>query len=212
MMENFGFIRKSRAQTVSRSRVDSASSGGGRKEANSPSLTRGSTPDSNNSDQENARLNKSPTKLKSFFKQLFKSGREDESNPTNNIRLKTFSTSVEESNEEIGNSLNRFLTLENEAVFEEYRKSSSFASNKYEFRELFGRAVESANFDSIGDFYYWYFSRSENIVELLISKREAEYNFTTDNKKLSDASYHVSMNWRFLREIYNCFAKLVIYY
>lgn len=209
MMENFGFIRKSRAQTVSRSRVDSASSG--RKEANSPSLTRGSTPDSNNSDQENARLNKSPTKLKSFFKQLFKSGKEDDSTPTNNIRLKTFSTSVEESNDEIGNSLNRFLTLENEAVFEEYRKSSSFASNKYEFRELFGRAVESANFDSIGDFYYWYFSRSENIVELLISKREAEYNFT-DNKKLSDASYHVSMNWRFLREIYNCFAKLVVYY
>ena len=69
-------------------------------------------------------------------------------------------------------------------------------------------------------FYCWNFSKSSNLVDLLITeKKNAKSTSTTPTTNSSqtllkselrkyDVTFHVLMNWRFMKEIYNSLLKL----
>lgn len=212
---------------LSRLRLNSVSSTGGPnspEEANSEDDCAGGVRNENEE--------KNTTKLKHFFKNLIGIGgshRKAEavvsSNPNlhgkRNVNQKT-NGDVSESPMDIldpeispRDRAHRFWTLEpaqQEAAFEEYRKnSSSFVKSPQEFRDLFRVSVESGDFNGIGDFYNWLFSNSANMTGLFLSEKSVASDKPRPvERKYLDACVYVSMNWRFLKEIYNCLVKMVI--
>ena len=84
------------------------------------------------------------------------------------------------------------------------------------------QVLDTNDFKKILDFFVWWFSSSENLVELLVSERKpprlnrydsacdkiSTYSSGSINKHL-DPCYHVSINWKFMREIYLCLEKMV---
>lgn len=216
-IDSSGLTRLDLVKDSSRSRFNSTSSTGG---PNSPEETNSNSDDDDESE-------KSEPKLKAFFKNLIGlSGfrKATSSNPNlskqrdtskTNHTIKSEYIASDESNRISPRGLSsRFWSLDRskiELAFEEYRKSAGFVSGPNDFREIFRKAIDSANFDNIGDFYNWTFSNSANMIELFISdKAMLNEKSTGDKKKHFDPCYYVSMNWRFLKEIYNCLVKMVL--
>lgn len=218
---------------VSRLRLNSVSSTGGPNspdEANSDDECAGGV--RNENEQKNT------TKLKHFFKNLIGIGGNHRkaaaaavavasSNPNLNGKRNgnpKMDGDVSESPMDIldpeispRDRAHRFWALDSaqqETAFEEYRKNtSSFVTSPQEFRDLFRVSVESGDFNGIGDFYNWLFSNSANMTSLFLSEKSVVSDKPRPvERKYLDACVYVSMNWRFLKEIYNCLVKMVIYY
>lgn len=103
-----------------------------------------------------------------------------------------------------------FLTVKNKDsnLFEEYRKNA--VKTQEDFRALFKDALQWGKFEKVLDFYCWIFSKSANLIELLVNEKYSKKSNDLNGKsKKNDASFYVSTNWRFMKEIYSCLTKLV---
>lgn len=194
-VDDLGLRKPNHTPPVSRSRLSS--------HENNSSL--------NSDSEENSQSNSA--KIKIFFQNIMKlTNKRTHSNPNlkhvDHFKMKPLQ-SRNVSTSEANDNINRFLTIDSiqsETIADEYRKSDSFVASKRDFRNLYRRSVENANFNSIGDFYYWIFSQPTNLMELLISEKSYK---ETSEKRPIDSCYYVSMNWNFMRELYNCLVKLV---
>lgn len=207
---------------------------------NSPEEVRsdGEDHDDNDNDHENDTepSEKSAPKIKLFFKNLmgsFKKGKGTSSNPNlskqdgGRIHGANKSECISshdsyvleapvESSPRGGGVAGDFWSLDpvkNEAACDEYRRSAHFVSSPRAFRDLFEKSIDSGDFKEIGEFFNWMFSNSSNMIELFISEK-TNLLLSNENRhhhhRHGDACHHVSMNWRFLKELYNCLVKMVI--
>ena len=112
------------------------------------------------------------------------------------------------------NNLHPFLTIDNKdpSKFHEYK--SKLIKTSEEFRSLYNEAILKGNFSSLVDFFCWTFSQSSNLIDLLGTEKQINSNKqnepeSSSNSKKVDASYYVTPNWRFMKEVYICLAKMV---
>ena len=78
-------------------------------------------------------------------------------------------------------------------------------------RELTKKALLSDDYNEVSDFFCWMFSKSSNLLNLLIVEKNGSKMKTTASKlelRKNDASSHVVANWRLMKEFYNCLAKM----
>ncbi len=67
-------------------------------------------------------------------------------------------------------------------------------------------AFETKNFEQLSDFYCWIFSKSMNLTDLLVTDKVSR---ASNEPKKHDASFYVSTNWKFMKEIYYYLTKTV---
>jgi hypothetical protein len=175
-----------------------------------------------NSDSDSNKDHNKQFKLKNFFINLvhFKS-KNSNSNP--NLAKQQdayhFRMAKNEHTQSLQNNhfLHRFLAINNKDILEEYRENSVVKSQN-EFRNLYKQTIESGNYEAITDFYVWTFSKSSHLIELLVAEKHHQLSTKKTNNEDTvgvrkyDASFYVTANWRFMKEIYNCLVKMVNFY
>jgi hypothetical protein len=69
------------------------------------------------------------------------------------------------------------------------------------------------NYDNLTDFYCWTFSQSSNLIDLLTTEKQTANLQSKDQdgnvKSNVDASYNVTTDWRYMKEVYICLQKMV---
>ena len=70
-------------------------------------------------------------------------------------------------------------------------------------------AVEIQNFDQLTDFYCWIFSKTSNLIDLLITDKTNSSSKSNQETKKNDPTFYVSTNWKFMKEIFNVLTKMV---
>lgn len=170
-------------------------------------------------------LNENPKKgkLKSFFKNFLKLKLNNcESNPNLMRKYQVDNdddgTAIKKgTNEPIKpatvDRLHRFLTINrtDNKEYDEYRTTCVIRSTE-EFRRLAKEAIEKGNYDKIIDFYCWNFSSASNLIDLFVTDKRPGVDNGHDQEKSTkkyDPCYHVSTNWKFMKEVYNFMSKLV---
>ena len=71
------------------------------------------------------------------------------------------------------------------------------------------KAVDSQKYDQLADYYCWIFSKSSNLIDLLVTDK-ASSKINSNETKKHDASFYVTTNWKFMKEIYHYLLKMVL--
>ena len=74
-------------------------------------------------------------------------------------------------------------------------------------RSVYKKAIENQNFDQLTDFYCWIFSKTANLIDLLVTDKTTSK--TNQETKKNDPTFYVSTNWKFMKDLYNILTKMV---
>ena len=190
--------------------------------------------DDDNSEDDESSNDKNKTKskgVKSFFKNLINFSKltdkrkNDANNKKKENKINIVKTIVIVEKTDLKH---RFLTVKNKNpdLFKDYRENQTIKSLE-EFRlkrvDIFlteiililfylnrlacKQVVETQSYEQLNDFYCWIFSKSSNLIELLVTDKANSK--TSNEPKRHDASFYVTTNWKFMKEIYYNLIKMV---
>lgn len=174
--------------------------------------------DSDSSEEENSH---SGGGFRNFLKSFLNMSKRSNSNP-NLVKQAAPRTNLEENlkleeeNYSCEKQLHPFFSIKNKEpnFFKEFK--AKFQLDFDQFKDLTSKALESNNFKDATDFYCWNFSKSSNLINLLIIekpiKAKQSYNKTSsfaENKKLGTI-FDFSVDWKYMKEIYLFLQKMVI--
>ena len=80
-------------------------------------------------------------------------------------------------------------------------------SNIWIYRSVYKKAIENQNFDQLTDFYCWIFSKTANLIDLLVTDKTTSK--TNQETKKNDPTFYVSTNWKFMKDLYIVLTKMV---
>lgn len=73
------------------------------------------------------------------------------------------------------------------------------------------KSITENRLEDVTDFFCWIFSKSSNILDLLVTEKNgSKLKITASKAELRkyDVTYHVNTNWRLMKEIYMYLLKL----
>ncbi|CAF1012546.1 unnamed protein product, partial [Brachionus calyciflorus] len=191
--------------------------------------------DSDSDDPEESQMAQSRGGVRNFLKNLISSSKKNsKSNPNlnkiQNTKLKSANSTQNFKNTELNNGLKRekstpkiiqesvlhpFLSVKNKEDNFFLENKTKYKLDLVNFNSLYLKSLESGDFKELGDFYCWTFSKSSNLIDLLVTEKHSRRKESTDrinsanfqNKKY-DASLFVSTNWKFMKELYSSLQKM----
>lgn len=150
--------------------------------------------------------------FKSLIKNFLNISKKSSSNPS--LTRQSFQRANSIANLDYGietgvEKLHQFFSLRNKDpnFFKEFKTKFKLGSN--EFKNLTNRATEENNFKNVVDFFCWNFSKSSNLISLLVIEKPIK---SKQSPSMASSSiFNFSINWKYMKEIYNFLLKLVKY-
>ncbi|RNA11315.1 putative E3 ubiquitin- ligase HECTD2 [Brachionus plicatilis] len=158
--------------------------------------------------------------FRNFIKSFLKITKKSNSNPNltkNSLQKNKTVSSIANLNQERNFVLEKpehpFLSVKNKEPNFFKEKAANFQMDSDKFKELASKALEDKNFKDITDFYCWNFSKSSNLISLLViekpikSKQSPDMTYSSPDKKL-ETIFNFSIDWKFMKDIYLFLQKL----
>lgn len=203
-------------------------SGSAKTSASSASQRTSDSESSSSEDQPESQNRQSGGRVKNFLKNLLNlSKKNSKSNP--NLAKPPSQKEKQNENIELTNRkdsissdivqelpIHPFLSIKNKEPNFYNDFQIAFQIDIERFKLMHSQSIQSGDFKKITDFFCWIFSKSSNLIDLLVtekySKRKESLTRIGSASKKYDASFYVSANWKFMKEIYTSLQKMVKYF